>query len=205
MKNYNNDFYYLLNNKTFLRNPKPKNIIICNLFHLIEDGSFLDPYLLQRNDKFTYNHIQEYFMNTLLKKDLPMHFSLEFIKEDWIPMTGLPITNRSYFLEDLSNAGIIDGRFDEAILILVLDNWKYEIPTKRMYQILSHRIITPLMRQFGILKSNIFHLEELYRENIIKFHYRLPKEQQLLYDFSRDSLFFKKDDLNYSLDYYNKS
>jgi len=202
--NYNNDFYYMKNNKHYLRKT-PKDIILCNFYHLVEENSFVDPYFLNRTNKFIYNHIQNYFMNILLRKDIPMHFTLEFIQNDWVPITGLAVTNKSSFLEEVCDAGIIEGRFKDSFLILILDNWKFNIPTKRQLQVLSHRILTPLMREYGILKNNIHFIEDLYREQVIKYHYGLPKNKQLLYNFNKYGNFFNITDLNFTLDFYNKS
>jgi hypothetical protein len=85
----------------------------------------------------------------LKQGDVDYHYVVERIKEDYVAIATRPIP---YLCEWPDIPDDINKR---AIHIALLGNYDFQIPTKRLYDILAYRLLNPMMKMFGITPNRI--------------------------------------------------
>lgn len=145
--------------------PKTEWIIMTQSTNLIRSGLYIDPIVLRGNYKYTYGIWQEYFMHDMHLPDVPFHYFVELLDQDYVIYKGTADQKKSLYLEELAKYGVIDFYYKNAILIVFQDNFKYEIPDPRMYDHLNHKLISQLMRQYHLDFTRIKILDECLSEN----------------------------------------
>lgn len=91
------------------------------------------------------------FQGVLEKKqgDVDYHYVIEKIKEDYVAIVTRPFP---YLCEWPDIDPNINNR---ALHIALLGNYDLKIPQKRMYDILSYRILNPMMKMFNLSPKRI--------------------------------------------------
>lgn len=85
--------------------------------------------------------------------DLPYHFIVDKVGNDYQIITVRPIMTECVFLD-------IPRIYDSAIHISLIGNYNENIPTNRLYSVLCYRLLAPYCRTFRINHSRI----HLHRE-----------------------------------------
>jgi hypothetical protein len=81
--------------------------------------------------------------------DVNYHYVVEKIKQDYVAIATRPIP----YLCDWDD---IDTNInDRAVHIALLGNYDFKIPSKRLYDILSYRLVNPMMKLFNITPNRI--------------------------------------------------
>ena len=132
------------------RRQKTDYIILCHSINLIKKDLRINPIVRRGTYKLTWDIWQEYFMHTQQLLDVPCHFYTELLNEDYVIFTGLPIQKKSSYLEELANNGIIQPQFKNAVLVMIGENFEYDLPEERMFEHISNRIISPVSYQYKI-------------------------------------------------------
>jgi len=142
---------------------KPSNkIILTQAINLIDSDYFINGEVYKTNYKYTWGIWQKYFIEFLRKPALPFHYFTEFLDKDYVEYKGLPNLNRSYFLDELANAGIIEYKYKNCILIGIGENWNIDIPERRFYDHLAQKILIPLMREHHLNVNDVLILEDCF-------------------------------------------
>lgn len=125
-----------------LRRTKVKNIIIHHTSEL-----YRRPDLKIDTSQFQTNKLISNMLETH-KVDLNYHFILEKVKDDYFVIFGRPFVLLCDFdIDPYINAS--------SIHIGLLGDYNIRIPEMRMYLILAYRLISPLMKHFGLSFNRI--------------------------------------------------
>lgn len=139
----------------------PKHIIIHHTAELnpIPTGSRLD------NRKFQVNKIKNHLFKFNGTKNLPYHYLIERIDDDYEIIGLSPISSKIEIFADIPDA------YSNSIHIALLGDYNEDIPEFRLYQRLAYNLIAPIMTLFRIPIDNIF----LHSE-ISKSYFECPGE-----------------------------
>jgi hypothetical protein len=108
-----------------------------------------------------------------------MHYYTEYLHDDYVVYVGCPVSNRSWFLQEAVAAGVLPIQYMDAILIVLQENYGVEVTEKRLWRILAHTTLTPLMRLFDIPRSRVLFFENLANREAVNgekwpFRWREP-------------------------------
>ena len=85
----------------------------------------------------------------LKQADVNYHYVIEKIQDDYVAMATRPIP---YLCEWDDIPDDINKR---AVHVALLGNYDFKIPEKRLYDILSYRVLNPMLKLFNITPSRI--------------------------------------------------
>ena len=146
------------------RRPFTKHIILTHLPNLIEDF-YIEPTAVTHNSYFTVGILNEYFMRYLKKPQLPYHYYIDKIGDEWFNFKGLAEFQPSYFVEDLVQAGVIKYEYLNSMLIIISDDYSRYTVDDRMSEKLCHEVITDLMRRYDLSFDKIEYIDDCLTEN----------------------------------------
>lgn len=121
----------------------PKYIII----HHTEELQLNDSSVIFDNRKFQLNKIAKDFYN-LENQYLPYNYIIEKVDDEYHIITSSPLFTKINFLD-------LDDVYQESIHIALLGNYNAMKVDSKLYNVLSLRIIIPMMRAFRIKENNI--------------------------------------------------
>jgi hypothetical protein len=156
-------------------------ILIATLESLVPLTGALDPNTYGGGtSEYTWGRVQQYFARdpAARRHQMPMHYYSEYLGagDDYVIFVGLPLTNRSWFLQAAVAAGVLPIQYAEAILVVLQENYGLETIELRLWRILANSLLTPLMRIFDIPRRNILYFERLANKAAAEgpdWHYRL--------------------------------
>lgn len=141
-------------------------IIIAHAVDLIKPDIYINPVVNRGTYKLTWDIWQEYWYLYQKKLDVPCHYFVELLNKDYVVFTGLAMQKKSYFLEELANAGLIKDEYRDSLLVLIGENFEYDLPEQRLYQHLANRILSPLCYQYKInFEDRVLTLDEILVPN----------------------------------------
>jgi hypothetical protein len=155
----------ILPDKLNLRVQRPRHIIFTTLHNLMVKGMYFPPAFLKGNYKYSFSTVEDYFYYTLQNKSLPFHFYVEFLEKDYAAFLGAPYTNSSWFIQKLVDNGCINYMYNDAFLVVVQEDWRLEIPERRLLEFLANFIFTPLMKEYKIRKEDVIFLDDIILPN----------------------------------------
>ena len=116
--------------------------------------------LAKGSRKFTWNDWQKYLTTWGNKTKLPNHHFIELVDDDYVVMKGLGETRPSYYLDELVEAGVIARQYQNALIIMIADDFNLRIPSKRFYEILAEKLLVPLLKLYHLDWSRIVYFDE---------------------------------------------
>jgi len=153
---------YIINEKLMTRdNPRIKNIVISPLFNLMTKNTVFEAKMLQSSYKYSWGKVQNYFYRKRMKISLPMHYYCEYLDDDYVFFVGNGLSERSYFLQDLYMSQCINAYYKDAILIVVDEDYRLQIPSDRLIEGMCNYLISPLMQMFGMTRDNIKYIDQI--------------------------------------------
>ena len=159
-----------------------KHIIIAQMESLIPiHAAGIDPSIWGGgNPQYTWKRVQEYYsrLPDARKGQMPMHYYAEYLDDDYVVYVGCPLSNRSWFLQAAVAAGVLPVQYLDAIFVVLQENYGVEVTEKRMWRILGHSTLTPLMRLFDIPRDRVLFFERLANEQAVNgpdWNYRFRK------------------------------
>ena len=147
---------------------RANNIIIAQIHSLTPLNAVFDPSIWGGGSStYTWKRVQEFFSRSPLARhrQLPMHYYMEYLNDDYVTYVGCPVTNRSWFLDLAVAARVIPIAYRDDILIVTQENYSVESMERRCWQHLAHNTITPLMRTFDIPKERVLFFENIVNED----------------------------------------
>jgi len=148
--------------------------------NLFQEGSFIDNSITTGTYRYTWARWQNYFHKELLMKKLPIHFFVELLNKDYVINIGCPLCVRSTFLKELSDNYIIDYDMRDAILIGIQEDFSIDIGDVRMFQHISDKLLSDLIRRYSIQRRNIVKFDDILKKDYLE----MLKKSKLRYDFT---------------------
>ena len=147
-----------------------KHIIIAQMESIVPLHATMDPSIWGAGDiAYTWKRMQEFYYRRPEARNgqLPQHYYCEYLDDDYVVYVGCPLTNRSWFLQQAVATGVLPVVYNDAILIVLQENYGVEVTDKRLWRILSHTTITPLMRMFDITRDRVLFFENIANRDAI--------------------------------------
>ena len=141
-----------------------KHIIIAQMESIVPLHATMDPSIWGAGDiAYTWKRVQEFYYRRPEARNgqMPMHYYAEYLDDDYVTYVGCPLTNRSWFLQMAVAAGVLPVVYNDAILIVLQENYGVEVTDKRLWRILSHTVISPLMRMFDVTRDRVLFFEKI--------------------------------------------
>lgn len=177
----NETFYTIRPDNTYRR--QGRHIIIASMESLTPLQTTLDPSIWGvGNSEFTWGRVQKFFARFPMSvhNQMPMHYYAEYLGEDYVTYVGAPFTNKSWFLQEAVARGVIPWQYMDDILVVLQENYAIENVERRLWRVLAHTLLTPLMRQFDIPKERVVFFENLANVKVVEesgqwpFRFRRP-------------------------------
>ena len=141
-----------------------KHIIIAQMESIVPLHATMDPSIWGAGDiAYTWKRVQEFYYRRPEARNgqMPCHYYSEYLDDDYVTYVGCPLTNRSWFLQMAVAAGVLPVVYNDAILIVLQENYGVEVTDKRLWRILSHTVISPLMRMFDVTRDRVLFFEKI--------------------------------------------
>ena len=94
-------------------------------------------------------------INGVLEKsapDISYHYVIDKIKDDYIPIVCRPVSSLCEWDD------IPDDINKRAIHIAMLGSYDFKVPERRLYEIMSYRLISPMIKIYGLTPKRVkFH------------------------------------------------
>jgi hypothetical protein len=97
--------------------------------------------------------------------DVPVHYYVELLNEDYVVFTGLNIQKNSSYLYELGNNGIIKPEYKDSLLVMIGENFFYDLPEERMYKHIANRITTPMMNLYRLPFERVVLMDDCLTTN----------------------------------------
>jgi len=161
------------------KRPNTKYIILTHSINLIKPSIYINPVVNRSTYKLTWDLWLEYWYHDQMKLDVPCHYYVELLNKDYVVFTGLAMQKKSWYLEELANNNLIDDIYRDSLLVMIGENYIYDLPEDRLYKIIANRILSPMCYQYKINFSD----RVLILDDILKPNYEnILKNSRLEYD-----------------------
>lgn len=156
-------------------------LIFCHLTNVINRDYYLEPDLLDRDKYYSFAKIKNYFFERMAKEQLPFHYYVDRIGNEWEIMLGAPLNYKSQYLQDLINLGLLAPEYKDATLVVIRDNFELNIPDIRLFKTIGQKLIEPnLFLNRKNMNNSVFWFDEL-------FDWKTFNEDKLLYNLQSEN------------------
>lgn len=128
------------------RRSSSKFIIFTSITNLVHNDIYFEPNMKHKNTYYSFGKIKNYFHNRVGNLQLPFHYYVDKIGNDWDVFNGAPVTYRSHWVQNLINNYYISPAYRNAIVVAVQDNYAIDIPENRCFEIMASKIIEPFLK-----------------------------------------------------------
>jgi hypothetical protein len=174
-------------------------IIISHLRNFHNKNLVLEPRLKLGSSTYTWPKIKEHFYRHTVTRDLPFHYFLEQVGDDFDVQVGLPEYAPSLYLYELAAYGLLPDYYKDSIIICIAEDLSFEKAEGRMYEQLCAKLLVPIQERYKktIQRDKIIYIDEIFN----KITYDLLLEgRALAYDY-KPAIYFNEVILN---TYYKK-
>jgi hypothetical protein len=154
--------YIIRNYKRFRR--RTDYIMITHARNMMEKF-YIDPSVILPNNRYTWGTWQRYWMEDLKRDALPCHYYEEFLDRDYVVYRGLAEFQPSYYIEDMVQAGVIQYKYLNSILVVVADDWSVNTVERRLSEHLADKVLTPLMREYELDFTRVKYIDDCLMED----------------------------------------
>ena len=140
-------------------------IILAHAPNFIKTGIPINPIVRRGSYKLTWDIWQNYWMYQQKLLDVPVHYYVELLNEDYVVFTGLNIQKNSSYLYELGNNGIITPEYKDSLLVMIGENFFYDLSEERMYKHIANRIITPMMNLYRLPFERVVLMDDCLTTN----------------------------------------
>ena len=177
----------IVNDRSFMRDRKPpRHIIIVPTNNMTTYNTYIDPKVLISTHRYSWGSFQEYMWDQLGLKMPLMHYYCELLDDDYVFFVGIGLESNSPYLMNLASTGAISHIYKNAVCIAVNDDYRIDVPDRRMLKGLSNYVIAPLLWLYKMDRNNVLFIddilnpnaEELVKKNKDKrLHFKLEKSK----------------------------
>jgi hypothetical protein len=192
----------IINYSDIIKESRDPGWVMVPLKFLIKDSHpFRFPDLLKRNNDYKWSAVDDYFRSYLLLSDTPMHYGVEKVGEEWDIHVGSPECNKSWWLKEMADNGIISSEFRNCKLVAIFDNYEENIPENRMFRVLWHKLFSSWIYKTGLNFKQINWIDDIINWEVYK---KMKVEKKIDYTFFK-STFFNKQVFDIYRTYYRKN
>jgi hypothetical protein len=192
-----NESYQIYPDNTYRR--QTKYIIISCLRSVVQKALNMRPvYLGGGTGNLTFEAVSRQIIRSPRgrRMQLPYHFYTEWLGKDYGTFVGCPITNSSWYLNDLVNLKALDVKYKDSYLITLQEDYSLENMDRRLWRMLAHSVLTPLLREMQTDNRHVVFLEKLVHRDIVD-------SSDFPYDI-REPIYLDPVQLEIQLKYYGK-
>lgn len=135
-------------------------IFITHSSNLIIKDHIPSAKLIKGSNSYSWGEWERYLYSWGNKKKLPMHYFMELIDKDYAAIKGLAENRPSYYIDEQIASAVIKAKYRNSILIVLGDDYDLRIPSSRLYEQLSEKIIVPLMKLYNLDWSRVVTFDE---------------------------------------------
>ena len=176
----NETFFNVAQDQTYRR--QGRHIIIAQMESIVPLQTTLDPSIWGGgNSDYTWGRVQQFYARSPLarKGQMPMHYYAEYLDDDYVTYVGCPLSNKSWFLQSAVAAGVLPIQYMDAILVVLQESYTLENIDRRLWKLLAHTTLSPLMRLFDVSKERVLFFENLVNREAVEsekwpFRWREP-------------------------------
>lgn len=144
------------------------HVIITHMYNLELKGiSYGDHDLIRGSYRYSWGRTQDYLLRHVYKYGLPMHYYVEQLEQDYVVFKGISEYKPSYYINELVDAGIIERKYRDSLLIVIAEDFEYYTAEGRMMAHLSDKVLFHLHKTMGIDFNKIKILDECFTDNYI--------------------------------------
>jgi len=155
------------NEKILSRMADPRYIILAPLYNMLSTSTVFPPNIVIKNYKYSWPAVQNYYQFIQNRDTMPMHWFVEFLDKDYVFHVGMPLSFNSWYLAELIKMKVIHHQYKNAFVICIQDDWRLEVPDRRMIEGICHFLISPLLREYKINRNNVVPLSDILVENAL--------------------------------------
>ena len=149
-----------------------RHIVIASVMSTIplNAGDIIDPSVWGAgSSEYTWGRVRKFFTGLPIARhgQLPMHYYMEYLNDDYVSYVGCPLTNKSWFLEAAVSAGVLPIQYLDSVLIVLQENFGIENVERRCWKMLANDVVTPLMRMLDITRERVAYFELLANREAI--------------------------------------
>jgi hypothetical protein len=139
-------------------------VVVATVESLVPLGTTLDPSIWGGgSSEYTWGRVRRFFtrLPQARRRQLPMHYYAEYLRDDYVVYVGCPETNKSWFLQDAVAHGALRPEYLDSLLVVVQDNYGVEVVERQLWRVLAHQLLTPILRREGLNRDRVrfFELE----------------------------------------------
>ena len=150
------------NYKNLILNARDSGFIMAPLSAMVKISKpFRFPGMLKRDNNYKWSIIDDYYRSDLSMMDVPMHYAIERVVNEYDLHIGTPLCNRSWWIDDMITSGVLNSQFKNCRLICVCDDFFENIPDERMWAKLWHALFSSWERTTGYTKNRIHWIDEI--------------------------------------------
>jgi hypothetical protein len=116
---------------------------------------------LKRNNDYKYTAVDDYYRSDLMSGDVPFHYFVEKVGEEWDIHLGTPLINRSWWVRDMIDAKVLHAQFRNVKVVAIADSFYDNIPEERMFRKLWHVLFSGWVRTSKLDKRFIRFFDEV--------------------------------------------
>ena len=115
---------------------------------------------------YTTNYMKKYYHIRTERSNVPFHFHVNKILDDWEIMVTAPLNSLSDMLEKAVEFGYVDSYYKNAIVVAIQDEYDTRIPDLRTFEVIGFNILSPLIKN---LKLPTFNNSVCWLDDIFDF------------------------------------
>ena len=140
--------------------PKTEYILLVHAPNFTVVNHPVENDLAKGSRRYTWGDWQTYLTTWGDKTKLPMHYFMEQIDDDFAVMKALGENRPSYYLRELVGDGVIQHQYQNAVVIMLADDFSLRNPTRRFYEILAEKLLVPLIKLYKLDWSRVVYFDE---------------------------------------------
>jgi len=135
------------------------------------------------SSEYNWGRLKYHFFKQTNQRNLPFHYYLEQVLDDFDVQIALPEFVPSYYLYELARNKIIPDIYKDSILIAIGEDLSFEKAEARMYEQLCLKIIVPLIQRNKktLQRDKIIYIDEimntdtynlLFEGSVLRYDYK---------------------------------
>ena len=166
----NSDRPFPIRNITTNRFPNPRfatGFVMVNMKCFFEKGSFLTPRVLKgEKGLIKFQKWRQYFYSERKYLTLPFHRYCEEVQGDWMICEGCNDMTRSWYIDNLVEAGIISDKYRNYHVIGISHDTSMLAYPDRLFMVLGDSVLSFYEKYHNMnLETNIVFLQEILRND----------------------------------------
>ena len=140
-----------------------KYIVLAHISDFVLKTHAFPPDLRNRTRYHCLPELREYYREKVEMRQMPFHYHVSMIKNDWEAIVTAPFHYRSPIIDKAAENYYIEDKFKDAVIICVQDNFALNTADERCFQSISSNVIAPLLKTFRTnFRDSVFWWDEIF-------------------------------------------